>query len=264
MRLATWNVNSIRARLERLVDWLASRRPDVVCLQETKCADDQFPFAELAAVGYRAATFGQRTYNGVAILAREEPADVVRGLQDGIEDPQSRAIAASFGALRVVCAYAPNGQALGSSAYAYKLAWFQRLRRTLEARHAPGELLAVCGDFNVAPEPRDVYDPVGWEGQVLCSAPEREALAHLCGFGLRDAFRLHHPEAGRYSWWDYRMLSFAHNRGLRIDHLLVTDSLAERCRGCDIDRDARKGKKPSDHAPLWAELDLGGSLPPLA
>jgi exodeoxyribonuclease-3 len=260
MLLATWNVNSIRARLERLVSWLGARAPDVVCLQETKCDDARFPFAELAAAGYRAVAHGQKTYNGVAILARVEPRDVSRGLGDGAEDSQRRVIAASFGPLRVVCAYAPNGQAIGSSAYEYKLAWFRRLRHSLEAQSRPGELLAVCGDFNVAPEPRDVYAPGLFENQVLYSAAEREALTHLLGYGLRDAFRLHHGEPGRYSWWDYRMLSFAHNRGLRIDHLLLSAALAERCRACDIDRGARKGKQPSDHAPVWALLDVESSF----
>jgi len=261
MRIATWNVNSVRARLPRLLEWLALRSPDVLCLQELKCADHEFPSAELQAAGYQAAWHGQKTYNGVAILSREVPQDVRPGLQDGVEDPQSRVIAATVSGIRIVSIYAPNGQAVGSPAYQYKLEWFRRLRRYLEQHHRRDEPLVVCGDFNVAPEPRDVYDPARWENHTLFSVPEREALAHLAAFGLIDSYRVHHPEPGRYTWGDYRMLAFAKNRGLRIDHILVTQPLVERSCGAEIDRDARKGKQPSDHAPLWLELDAGRSAP---
>ena len=255
MRIASWNVNSIRARLDRLVDYLAARRPDVLCLQETKCRDEQFPYAAIEGAGYRAAHHGQPTYNGVAILARHPIEDPQPGLQDDADDPQARAIAATVGGVRVVCVYAPNGQAVGADAYAYKLAWYGRLRRYLDRRHAPAEPLVLTGDFNVAPEERDVHDPAGWAGGVLVSAPERAALRDLCDFGLVDTFRQHHQEGGRYSWWDYRSLAFPRNAGLRIDHLLATPPLAARCTAADIDREARKGRQPSDHAPVWAEFD---------
>lgn len=256
MRIATWNVNSIRARLASLTGYLSVRRPEVVCLQETKCLDEQFPSAELEALGYRWCHHGQRTYNGVAILARAPLELVACGLQDGVEDPQSRLIAATVDGVRVVSVYVPNGQAVGAPAYEYKLEWLRRLRRYLDAHHTPGERLVVCGDFNVAPEPRDVHDPSAWEGQVLFSAPEREVLREVCSFGLVDTFRLHHQEAGRFSWWDYRNLAFPRNLGLRIDLVLATPPLAERCVAADIDRDFRKGKQPSDHAPVWAEFEL--------
>lgn len=256
MKIASWNINSIRARLERLLEWLHTRQPDVLCLQEIKCNDEQFPVREIEAVGYRVSTHGEKTYNGVAILAREPIDEVFRGLQDGVEDPQSRVIAGSIQGVRVISVYVPNGQYVGAPAYLYKLQWFQRLRSYLDMRHSATEPLVVCGDFNVAPEPRDVHDPQAWEGQVLVSAPERQALQELCEFGLVDTFRKHHQEAGRYSWWDYRNLSFPKNVGLRIDHVFATHSLAERCTAADIDREARKGKLPSDHAPVWAEIQL--------
>ncbi len=254
MKIATWNVNSIRARQERLFAWLQDRQPDVVCLQELKCQDEIFPSAELKALGYMSACYGQKTYNGVAILARTDVEDVQRGLRDGVEDPQSRLISARVGGVRVISVYVPNGQAVGSPAYEYKLEWFKRLKRYLEFHHKPDEPLVVCGDFNVAPEPRDVHDPAEWENQTLFSIPERDALKDLCGFGLVDTFRRHHDEPGRFSWWDYRMLSFPKNKGLRIDHVFATVPLAEKCTAADIDREARKGKQPSDHAPVWAEF----------
>lgn len=257
MKIATWNVNSIRARQERLFAWLADRKPDVVCLQELKCQDEIFPSAELRTIGYQSACYGQKTYNGVAILARDTIEDVQRGLRDGVEDPQSRLISAKVGGVRVISVYCPNGQAVGSPAYQYKLEWFQRLRRYLETHHTPDEPLVLCGDFNIAPEPRDVYDPAEWEGQTLFTIPERETLKELCSaFGLVDTFRIHHDEPNRFSWWDYRMLAFPKNRGLRIDHVYATATLAAKCTAADIDREARKGKQPSDHAPVWAEFDI--------
>ncbi|MFN7131123.1 MAG: exodeoxyribonuclease III [Myxococcales bacterium] len=256
MKIASWNVNSIRARQERLMAWLVDRKPEVVCLQELKCHDDVFPSAELKTIGYFSEAYGQKTYNGVAILARSDISDVHRGLRDGVEDPQSRFISAKVNGVRVISVYAPNGQEVGSEAYAYKLRWYERLRTYLDTHHSPDEPLVICGDFNVAPEPRDVYDPAGWENQTLFSPPEREALQKLCAFGLVDTFRQHHEEAGRYSWWDYRMLSFPKNKGLRIDHVFATRTLAQKCTAADIDREARKGKQPSDHAPVWAEFAL--------
>jgi exodeoxyribonuclease III len=253
MRLFSWNINSIRARLDRLLAWLEATRPDVLCLQELKCTDEQFPAMELQAAGYTCAWYGQKTYNGVAILARGPLADVQRGLPDGADD-QARVIAATVDGVRVHSIYAPNGQAVGSAAYEYKLAWYGRLRRYLDEQYQADDALVLCGDFNVAPEPRDVWDPVLWEGNTLFSEPEREALRHLCQFGLVDTFRLHHPEPGRYSWWDYQQLAFPYNHGLRIDHVLATPPLAARCVDAGIDREARKGKRPSDHAPVWAEF----------
>ena len=256
MRITSWNVNSIRARLDRLVDYLATRQPDVLCLQETKCQDAQFPYAALTAAGYHAVHHGQRTYNGVAILARQPIADPQLGLQDGVDDPQARLIAATVNGVRVISVYAPNGQQVGADAYAYKLAWYDRLRRYLDGHHAPAEWLVLTGDFNVAPEERDVHDPAGWQGSVLVSEPERQALRDLRAFGLVDTFRQHHQEAGRYSWWDYRNLAFPRNAGLRIDHVFATQTFAARCTAADIDREARKGQQPSDHAPVWAEFDV--------
>ncbi|HZH04954.1 MAG TPA: exodeoxyribonuclease III, partial [Myxococcaceae bacterium] len=252
MKIATWNVNSVRARQGRLLDWLKTHSPDVMCLQELKCTEDGFPHGELKQAGYSAAVYGQKTYNGVAILAREEPQAVVRGLEDGVEDPQARVVSATVNGVRVFSVYAPNGQAVGSPAYQYKLEWYARFRRVLDAGHQPVEPMVLCGDWNVAPEPIDVYDPAAWEGQTLFTVPEREALKHLCAFGLTDSFRQHHAEQ-KFSWWDYRMLGFPKNRGVRIDHLFTTAPLAERCRAADIDREARKGPQPSDHAPVWAE-----------
>lgn len=254
VKIATWNCNSIRAREHRLLPWLEERKPDIVCLQELKCEEAEVPVAALEALGYRAALHCQKTYNGVAILARSEPKDVVRGLSDGVDDSHARLIAGTVDGLRVVCAYAPNGQEVGSPAYQYKLEWFARLRRYIDARHKPNQALILCGDWNVAPEPIDVHDPVAWEGQTLYSQPEREALKQVMEFGLVDLFRAKHPGDGRFTWWDYRQLSFPKNEGLRIDHLLATEAVATRVTEVEIDREMRKGKQPSDHAPVWAEL----------
>jgi exodeoxyribonuclease III len=255
VKIATWNVNSIRARLPRLLDWLGRAGPDVVCLQELKVAEDEFPFFEIEAVGYRAVVLGQRTYNGVAILAREEPTDVLLGLADGIADDQSRLISAVVGGVRVLSAYVPNGQTVGSDKWVYKLDWIRRLRAHLAVRYRPTEPLVLGGDFNVAPEDRDVARPEEWGGSVLCHQDARAAFAEVTSWGLVDAIRLHHEGPGPYSWWDYRMLGFAKGNGLRIDHILVTPPIAERCRAGSVDRNERKGKLPSDHAPVLIELD---------
>lgn len=254
MKIAAWNVNSVRARLERLVGWLERARPDVVCLQELKCTQEEFPWEPVRAAGYHAVVHGQKTYNGVAILSRTEPQQVVYGLRDGEEDPQARLVAATVGGVRVLSVYAPNGQQVGSEAYGYKLRWYGRLRHYLERHHRPQEPLVLGGDWNVAPQPIDVHDPQAWEGQLLCSEPERAALRELCSFGLVDTFRQLHPDEQRFSWWDYRMLAFPKNKGLRIDHIFATAPLAERLVAAGVDRDERKGKQPSDHAPVWAEL----------
>lgn len=254
MRIATWNVNSIRARQERLLTWLGTAKPDVLCLQELKCEESHFPFEEVGALGYHAAVHGQKTYNGVALLAREPITEVVKGLDDGVEDPQSRLIGGTIGGVRVYSVYVPNGQSVDSPAYVYKLEWFSRLRRVLDVRHKADQPLVIAGDFNVAPEPIDVWDPKLWEGQTLFSEPERSALRELMAFGLVDSLRHVRPDEQKFSWWDYRMLGFPKNRGLRIDHLLATRPIVERLVAADVDREARKGKQPSDHAPVWIEL----------
>jgi len=256
LKLATWNVNSIRAREARLLAWLERQRPDVVCLQELKVSEADFPFLALKGAGYAAAVFGQRTYNGVAILARAGLAleDVARGFDDEADDPQARAIAATVAGVRVLSVYVPNGGEIGSDKWAYKLEWLARLRAELERRYRPDQPLAVCGDLNVAPEPRDVCDPAGWEDTVLYHPEVRQALAEVCAWGLEDVFRRHREEAGLYSWWDYRMLAFPKNRGLRIDHVLATRPFAERTTGAFVDRQERKGKQPSDHAPVIVEF----------
>ncbi|MDD5249684.1 MAG: exodeoxyribonuclease III [Rhodocyclaceae bacterium] len=256
MKLATWNVNSLRVRLPHVLDWLAAQRPDVLCLQETKLEDIAFPFVELEAAGYRAVHAGQRTYNGVAILARDELADVTRGIAD-FDDPQQRVIAATVGGVsgvRVVCAYFPNGQSIDSDKYQYKLKWLAALSAWLKQELARHPDLLLLGDFNVAPEDRDVHDPAAWKGQVLCSEPEREAFRRLLTLGMADAFRLFEQPEKSYTWWDYRMMAYRRNNGLRIDHILLASGLVPRCRACSIDCAPRKLERPSDHAPVLVEL----------
>jgi exodeoxyribonuclease-3 len=255
VKIATWNINSVRARLDRLLDYLRASAPDVLCLQETKCTDDQFPLLELEGLGYRATLFGQKSYNGVALLSRTPPTEVVRGFGDG--DEQARVIAGTVAGVRIVGLYAPNGQALDSPAFAYKLEWYARLTRWLTPWRA-GPVL-VCGDFNVAPEGRDTWDPRLWEGQTLCSPRERAAFqALLAAHGLQDLLRLKRPgEDGLFTWWDYRAGAFRKNQGLRIDHLLVDPALAARCTSAAVMRTAREGKLPSDHAPVEAVFSPG-------
>jgi len=257
MRVASWNVNSIRARLDQLTGWLARAAPDVVCLQETKCEDSVFPEAALADVGYRAAIFGQKTYNGVAIAARFGLSidDVKRNLDTDPEDAQRRLIAATVEGVRIVNVYVPNGQTVGSPAFAYKLEWLSRLRQEMEAHHKPDEEILICGDFNVAPEPIDVHDPKRWEGNVLFHPDERAALRRLMDWGLVDAYRARHPDEEKiYSWWDYRTGAFRRNHGLRIDLALLSEPLLARCTDVSIDLRPRELQKPSDHAPVVVEL----------
>lgn len=254
MKIVSWNINSLRKRQERLLAWLAATQPDIVCLQETKCTDEQFPAVELKLAGYHSTFHGQKSYNGVAILSKEEPRDVRPALCDEEEDPQARVIAATIGSVRVFSAYAPNGQAVGSPAYEYKLKWYARLRSCLLQREAAAKDLAVCGDFNVAPKDEDVHDPALWRGAIMCSDGERAAFESLGEAGLIDTLRMYRPEPGIFTWWDYRMLSFPKNRGLRIDAVLASKSLAARCTNAGTDREMRKGKEPSDHAPIWAEF----------
>ncbi|MGE0548531.1 MAG: exodeoxyribonuclease III [Kofleriaceae bacterium] len=254
MKLVTWNVNSIRVRTQRLISWLDRERPDVLCMQETKVEDAGFPFDALAAAGYQVATFGQRSYNGVAIASTAPLEQIARGFGDGEQPEDARVIAATTHGLRVICVYVPNGQDLQSDKYPYKLAWLKRLRAYLERTVARDAAAVVCGDMNVTADDRDVWSPEQWRGQIHCSEPEREALADVRAFGLSDVFRGHHPEGGVYSWWDYRGVSFFKDQGLRIDHILATESVAARCTACTIDRVARKGQDASDHAPVIAVL----------
>jgi exodeoxyribonuclease-3 len=254
MKIASWNINSLRKRQDQLFAWLEKTAPDVICLQETKCPDDQFPALALEALGYRSAYHGEKSYNGVAILSKIEPSEVRPSLCDEIVDSQARVLAATIGRLRVYSIYAPNGQMVGSAAYEYKLKWYARLRDCLLKEQT--DHLVVGGDFNVAPEDVDIYDPQLWRGAIMCSENERAAFRKLCDVGLFDTLRLHHPESGLFSWWDYRMLSFAKNRGLRIDAVLASKKLMEECIGSGVDRELRNGKEPSDHAPVWAEFDL--------
>ena len=253
MKLATWNVNSIRARRERTLDWLRATEPDVLCLQETKVTDDDFPADDFRALGYEAAIYGQRTYNGVAILSRSPLEDVARGFA-GDDDEQARFVAATTAGIRVLSAYFPNGQSLGSEKYAYKLDWMRRLEAHIEGELARHPELALCGDFNVAPADLDVYDPAKWADTVLCHPEVREALERVRAHGLTDLPRQLHPDLPLFSWWDYRQLAFPKGRGLRIDHVFVTEPLAARATGAGVDRNARKGKQPSDHAPVWADF----------
>ena len=256
MKIVSWNINSLRKRQERLLAWLAETQPDIICLQETKCTDEQFPELALRAAGYYSAFHGQKSYNGVAILSRTPMQDVRASLCDEEEDPQARVLAATIGSLRVYSIYAPNGQAVGSPAYEYKLKWYGRLQKCLREKESGAQHLAVCGDFNVAPKDEDVYDPELWRGAIMCSAGERTAFEQLCSSVLTDTLRIHHREAGLFSWWDYRMLAFPKNRGLRIDAILANEALAAHCTAGGIDREMRKGKETSDHAPVWAEFAL--------
>ncbi len=253
LRLATWNVNSLKVRLPHLLEWLATARPDAVCLQETKTEDANFPVAELQAAGYHAVYCGQKAYNGVAILARTMPGEVQHGIPDFADDPK-RVIAATIGDLRVVCLYAPNGQAPGSDKYAYKLRWYEALTAWLGQELQRHPRLAVLGDMNVAPEDRDVHDPKRWEGQIHVSEPERVALRKVVDVGLADAFRLFPQPEKEFSWWDYRLAAFQRNWGLRIDLILLSPELAARCTSCAIDKSPRRLERPSDHAPVVAEL----------
>jgi len=253
MRIASWNVNSLKVRLPHLRQWLAEAAPDVVALQETKTEDANFPADEIAAMGYRCAFSGQKTYNGVAILARESPRDIVTDIP-GLDDPQRRILVGTVGDVRVANLYVVNGQEVGSEKYTYKLDWLAKVRAFLaeEIRRHPN--LVVLGDFNIAPDDRDVHDPAAWRDQILCSAPERDALKAMFDLGLHDSFRLFNDEAGHFSWWDYRQAAFRRNLGLRIDLVLASDALRARCRGSVIDRTPRTWERPSDHAPAILEL----------
>jgi exodeoxyribonuclease-3 len=252
MRIATWNVNSLRARLQIVVDWLTQDGPEVVCLQETKVTDDIFPREPLEAAGYQAVFTGQKTYNGVAILSRLPLTDVVMALPEAPGEDEKRFIAATVAGIRVINVYVPNGQEVGSPKFSYKLAWFERLHAYLATTYTRDEALLLCGDFNVAPEPRDVYDAEKADGEILFHPEERMAFARLIEWGWCDTLRLHHAESGLYSWWDYRAAAFRRNLGFRIDHILVTPPVVARCTAVTLERELRRLPKPSDHIPVVA------------
>jgi exodeoxyribonuclease-3 len=253
MKIATWNVNSLKVRLPHLLQWLLDNPVDVLCLQETKLMDEKFPVREINEAGYQVVFSGQKTYNGVAILSRLSASEIVRN-NPRFDDAQQRIIAATIDGVRIVCAYVPNGQAVDSDKYAYKLAWLGSLRDWLAEELAAHPQLAVLGDYNIAPADRDVHDPLEWAGKIHCSDAERAALVALNEVGLQDAFRLFEQPEKSYSWWDYRMMGFRRNRGLRIDHILLSPALAARCTACVIDRLPRTWEQPSDHTPVIATI----------
>lgn len=253
MKLASWNVNSIRQRLAHVRDWLVAEQPDVLALQEIKCVTADFPAAEFEALGYHCVVEGQKAYNGVALLSRLPPAAITSGL-DGFEDEQKRVLAATYDGVRVFDLYVPNGQSVGSDKYAYKLRWLGALRETLREALDQHAKIAVVGDFNIAPEDRDVHDPDAWRDQVLCSDAERERLQALFALGFVDVFRRFEQAPGAFSWWDYRAAAFRRNHGLRIDLVLASPALAAQCTASGIDRAPRSLGQPSDHAPVWAEF----------
>lgn len=251
MKIVAWNVNSLKVRLPQLLDFLATRQPDVVCLQETKLEDHNFPKADIEAAGYQVVFSGQKTYNGVAILSKTPLSNIQIGIPD-FADEQKRVIAATVEGKRIVCVYIPNGQSVDSDKYQYKLNWLAALTRWLKSELAQHNELALLGDYNIAPDDRDVHDPAAWKDQVLCTEAERDAFRALLNLGLQDSFRLFDQPEKTYSWWDYRMMGFRRNLGLRIDHILLTAPLAARCTASTIDRDMRKLERPSDHAPVVA------------
>jgi exodeoxyribonuclease-3 len=258
MKLAAWNVNSLKVRLPHLLDWLSKEdAPDIICLQETKLEDHKFPVPELEAAGYKSLFAGQKTYNGVAILFRRELGEAGNSRAGNPyfpDDPQRRLLAATIGGMRVISAYFPNGEAVGSGKYAYKLAWMRALCEQLADELRVFPELALCGDFNIAPEDSDIHDPARWAGGILCSEAERQAFADLCALGLKDSFRLFPQPEKSFSWWDYRQGSFQKNQGLRIDHILLSLPLAARATASGIQRELRGYERPSDHAPVWAGM----------
>ena len=255
MRLATWNVNSLNVRLPHVLDWLEKNPVEVLCLQETKQQDEDFPHAELLATGYQSAFSGQKTYNGVAILSRVPLEEVQFGIPN-FDDEQKRVISATINGVRVVCVYVPNGQAVDSDKYYYKLGWLSALREWLRKELLRYPELVLLGDYNIAPENRDVHDPVVWQGSVLVSEAERIQYQNIVKLGLHDSFRLFEQADKSYTWWDYRMMAFRRNHGVRIDHILISEPLVAKCRSCIIDREPRKRDRPSDHTPVVVELDV--------
>lgn len=258
IKIATWNVNSIAARLERAKAFVGRENPDILCLQELKCISEKFPRKEFEELGYECAVWGQKAYNGVAVLSRQ-PLEIRFqgfGWEFGGIAEASRVLAVRTHGIEVISVYCPNGQAVGTEKFTYKLEWYEKLHEFLSKNYRPKDKVALCGDFNVAPEDRDCYNPDAWRGQVLFSEPEKAALSKVCATGLKDTFRKHHADAGLYSWWDYRQLAFQKSRGLRIDFILASNALYEHCSAARIDRDERKGTSPSDHAPVIAEFKI--------
>jgi len=253
MKIATWNVNSLTVRLPHVLDWLASAKPDALCLQETKQEDGKFPYDALREAGYHAIHNGQKTYNGVAIISPHAIESVSANIA-GFEDEQRRVISATVNGVRLVCAYIPNGQAVGSDKYQYKLQWLNAFTSWVKQELQQYPRLAVLGDYNIAPHDIDCHDPQAWQGQVLVSEAERAAFQQLLSLGLHDGFRLFNQDSGQYSWWDYRMAAFRRNLGMRIDHILVSDSLKPHCQQSYIDKSPRKLERPSDHTPVVLEL----------
>jgi exodeoxyribonuclease III len=253
MQIATWNVNSLTVRLPQVLDWLATHPVDALCLQETKLTDDKFPAAEFEAAGYHAQWWGQKTYNGVALLSRTPATEVVKNIP-GFDDPQARVIAGTVNGVRVIGAYFPNGQAPDSEKFVYKMQWLEALHRWVASELQGHPQLTLVGDYNIAPEDRDVHDPVAWAGQIHCTPQERAHFAALQALGLHDAFRLFEQPPKSWSWWDYRNLAFRKNQGLRIDHILVSEALRARVSACVIDKLPRKNERPSDHAPVVVTL----------
>jgi exodeoxyribonuclease III len=254
MKIASWNVNSLKVRLPHLLDWLADQQPDALCLQELKLEDHNFPLAEIEAAGYQVVFSGQKTYNGVALLARQPISDVIYG-NPLFPDEQKRLISGTVGGVRIIGAYMPNGQEVGCDKYDYKLHWLDALAQWIGDEMKQHPQLALCGDYNIAPDDRDVHDPKRWHDCILVSPPERAAFRRLLDLGLSDSFRLFEQPEKTFSWWDYRMLGFQKNLGLRIDHILLSAPLAARCTAAGVDRAPRKRERPSDHAPVWATLD---------
>ncbi|MGB8378805.1 MAG: exodeoxyribonuclease III [Rhodanobacteraceae bacterium] len=253
MILASWNINSLTVRLPHVERWCAAAAPDVLALQETKIVDEKFPAAAIEAIGYRCVWSGQKTYNGVALLARTPIEDVLRDIPD-LDDPQRRILIATIGGVRVVNLYGVNGQAVGSEKYARKLDWYTRVTAFLAEEIVRHPRMVVMGDFNIAPDDRDVHDPAAWHEKILCSTPERDALQHMQALGLHDSLRLFTEDGGQYSWWDYRQAAFRRNLGLRIDLILASEALRADCRSAAIDVVPRRWERPSDHAPVTLEI----------
>lgn len=253
MKIATWNVNSLRVRIEHVTDWMKANQPDVLALQEIKMPTDDFPVDVFADMGYQATVSGQKTYNGVAILSKEPAEDIITDLPH-LDDPQRRVLGATIDGVRVLDLYVPNGQSVGSDKYAYKLNWLKTLDAYLKEQLDEHRKMVVLGDFNIAPEEIDVHDPAKWEGSVLFSEPERKAFQDMLNLGFKDCFREMAPEDKTFSWWDYRMNAFKRGIGLRIDHILASERLFIRCESCHIDKEPRTWERPSDHAPVVAEF----------
>jgi len=254
MKIASWNVNSLNVRLPQVLDWLASAQPDVLALQETKLTDEKFPVSEIEAAGYQVVFSGQKTYNGVALLAKKTINDVITDVP-GLDDPQRRILGATVDSVRILNLYVVNGQEVGSEKFDYKLHWLEKVREYVAEDSKQHEDYVILGDFNIAPADADVYNPDAWRERILCSTPEREALQGILDLGFKDSFRLFEQAPDQFSWWDYRMNAFKRNRGLRIDLVLLSEAMVARCRGSWIDRDPRGRERPSDHAPVVAEFD---------